>query len=41
MSYNENDEFEVLHALRIKGMTQPEEIAESTVVLKLSTIEFT
>lgn len=30
MSYNENDEFEVLHALRIKGMTQPEEIAEST-----------
>lgn len=30
MNYTEKDEFEVLHGLRIKGMTQPEEIAEST-----------
>lgn len=30
MSYTEKDEFEVLHGLRIKGMTQPEEIAETT-----------
>ncbi|OUC80301.1 hypothetical protein [Gordonia lacunae] len=30
MSYTEKDEFEVLHGLRIKGMTQPEEVAEST-----------
>ncbi|WP_439031258.1 MarR family transcriptional regulator [Gordonia terrae] len=30
MSYTDKDEFEVLHALRIKGMTQPDEIAEAT-----------
>jgi DNA-binding MarR family transcriptional regulator len=30
MSYTEKDEFEVLHGLRIKGMTKPEEIAETT-----------
>ncbi|OOL33572.1 hypothetical protein GQ85_00460 [Rhodococcus rhodochrous] len=30
MSCTEKDEFEVLHGLRIKGMTQPEEIAEAT-----------
>lgn len=30
MTYSETDEFEVLHGLRIKGMTQPAEIAIST-----------